>query len=78
MVSTFRKDKLSLQRDISSKIDKMMFYEDSCWSALATAPAETSAEAKEAFNFNKIFFHLVPFHLEGAKLRIWNFACGPE
>jgi hypothetical protein len=23
-----------------------------CWSALATAPAETSAEAKEAFNFN--------------------------
>jgi hypothetical protein len=22
------------------------------WSALATAPAETSAEAKEAFNFN--------------------------
>ena len=25
-----------------------------CWSALATAPAETSAEAKEAFNFNKI------------------------
>jgi hypothetical protein len=24
------------------------------WSALATAPAETSAEAKEAFNFNKI------------------------
>ena len=23
-----------------------------CWPALATAPAETSAEAKEAFNFN--------------------------
>ena len=24
------------------------------WSALATAPAETSAQAKEAFNFTKI------------------------
>ena len=24
------------------------------WSALATAPAETSAEAKDAFHFNKI------------------------
>ena len=27
------------------------------WSALATVPAETSAEAKEAFTFNKIRFH---------------------
>ena len=28
-----------------------------CWSALATAQAETSAEAMEAFTFNKIFSH---------------------
>jgi hypothetical protein len=31
-----------------------MYYINKCWSALATAPAETSAEAKEAFTFNKI------------------------
>ena len=29
-------------------------YRDCFWSALATSPAETSAEAKVAFNFNKI------------------------
>ena len=49
------------------------------WSAIATAPAETSAEAKEAFNIvYSSSLPLTPFNLEGAKLRFWNFACGPE
>ena len=34
----------------------------SFWSALATAPAEASAEAKEAFTFNKIFSFFFSFH----------------
>jgi hypothetical protein len=30
------------------------------WSAIATAPAETSAQPKEAFTFYNIFFPLLP------------------
>jgi hypothetical protein len=40
------------------------------WSALATAPAETSAEAKEAFIINKFFFfQLTKNRPEGSKLQ---------
>ena len=44
-----------------------------CWSALATAPAETSAVAKVAIIINNshllLLLPLVPFSLEGVKLR---------
>jgi hypothetical protein len=43
---------------LMSYIFVLFFLNELFWSALATAPAETSAEAKEAFTFNKIFsFH---------------------
>ena len=57
-----------------SRLALILIYPTHYWSAFATTPAETSAEAKEAFTFNKISSsssssHLTPNNLEGAKLR---------